>query len=34
VQDLVGWVVSDSIKAGETVVDGLKNAPAVLKSAV
>ena len=30
VQDLVGWVVSGKIKAGETVADGLENAPAVL----
>ena len=30
VQDLVGWVVSGKIKAGETVADGLENAPTVL----
>ncbi len=30
VQDLVGWVLSGKIKAGETVADGLENAPAVL----
>ncbi|RAO77106.1 NADP-dependent oxidoreductase [Dyella jiangningensis] len=30
VQDLVGWVVSGKIKAGETVADGLENAPVVL----
>jgi NADPH-dependent curcumin reductase CurA len=30
VQDLVGWVVSGRIKAGETVADGLENAPTVL----
>lgn len=30
VQDLVGWVVSGQIKAGETVADGLENAPLVL----
>lgn len=30
VRDLVGWVVSGKVKAGETVVDGLENAPAVL----
>lgn len=30
VKDLVGWVVSGKIKAGETVTDGLENAPLVL----
>lgn len=30
VQDLVGWVVSGKIKAGETVAHGLENAPTVL----
>jgi len=30
VQELVGWVVSGKIKAGETVADGLENAPTVL----
>lgn len=30
VQDLVGWVVSGKIKAGETVAEGLENAPTVL----
>ncbi|RDJ00307.1 NADP-dependent oxidoreductase [Dyella solisilvae] len=30
VQDLVGWVLSGQIKAGETVADGLENAPQVL----
>ncbi|WP_130619501.1 NADP-dependent oxidoreductase [Dyella amyloliquefaciens] len=30
VQDLVGWVMSGKIKAGETVADGLENAPTVL----
>jgi NADPH-dependent curcumin reductase CurA len=30
VQDLVGWVVSGKVKAGETVADGLENAPTVL----
>jgi NADPH-dependent curcumin reductase CurA len=30
VRDLVGWVVSGKIKAGETVADGLENAPVVL----
>ena len=30
VQDLVGWVVSGKIKAGETVAEGLENAPLVL----
>lgn len=30
VHDLVGWVVSGKIKAGETVAEGLENAPAVL----
>jgi NADPH-dependent curcumin reductase CurA len=30
VQDLVGWVVSGQIKAGETVAEGLENAPIVL----
>jgi len=30
VRDLVGWVVSGKIKAGETVADGLENAPMVL----
>ncbi|KLD64703.1 NADP-dependent oxidoreductase [Dyella japonica] len=30
VRDLVGWVVSGKIKAGETVADGLENAPLVL----
>lgn len=30
VQELVGWVVSGKIKAGETVAEGLENAPQVL----
>ncbi|WP_267224926.1 NADP-dependent oxidoreductase [Dyella silvae] len=30
VQDLVGWVISGKIKAGETIADGLENAPLVL----
>ena len=30
VKDLVGWVLSGKIKAGETVADGLENAPVVL----
>ena len=30
VQELVGWVISGKIKAGETVADGLENAPLVL----
>lgn len=30
VRDLVGWVVSGRIKAGETVAEGLENAPTVL----
>lgn len=30
VKDLVGWVVSGKIKAGETVAEGLENAPLVL----
>ncbi|WP_109124274.1 NADP-dependent oxidoreductase [Dyella sp. C11] len=30
VQDLVGWVMSGKVKAGETVAEGLENAPAVL----
>lgn len=30
VQELVGWVLGGKIKAGETVAEGLENAPAAL----